>query len=197
MLIAGTGLLIEDPPGVWRDSDGIEGGFVGFLLASTSTIFAGIGIPLWIVGARHVPAGARARPDDDSAPVPRGYHLEQRRHDGLVIGGAVTFGAFYLPVLTWGAVNAAAGVPEGAFFFIPIAGPLIVSGFDVSPVERAVYVIDGVVQAAGVTMLVAGLATKRSVRVPDPVTPATSLRLMPTPMSFGRNSAGLGVVGTF
>jgi len=65
--------------------------------------------------------------------------------------------------------------PYGAMF-IPVFGPLIVAAqgnfhsitpgfinFDIGPITTALYLSDFIAQAGGVTMLVAGLASKKKI----------------------------------
>jgi hypothetical protein len=54
--------------------------------------------------------------------------------------------------------------------------------------------LDGIAQTGGVALFIAGFAAPRPVLVRDDT---ARLRFMPIPMSFGRSSAGFGIVGTF
>jgi hypothetical protein len=55
--------------------------------------------------------------------------------------------------------------------------------------------LDALVQAAGAGMLIGGLVGKR-VLVPGPAR-RTAVQLVPVPLRFGGNGAGLGVAGSF
>jgi hypothetical protein len=126
--------------------------------------------------------------DGDGTP-PNGYHLETRVRKGLVIAGAVTFGTMYLTTVIGAAFANALGSSRASVAFVPIAGPFIALR-DV-PDERgvALLVIDGVVQAAGATMLIVGLAAQKTVAVR---TDSAKVEIMPV---VGPGSVGL--VGTF
>ena len=56
-------------------------------------------------------------------------------------------------------------------------------------------VFDGIQQAAGLAMLIAGLAAREPVLLRADVQQAKTW-WMPVPMTFGPRSAGLGFVGT-
>jgi hypothetical protein len=53
---------------------------------------------------------------------------------------------------------------------------------------------DGLGQAVGAAMLITGLAAPRRVLVRDDV---AKVHVMPTPLTFGKGSAGVGLTGTF
>ena len=59
---------------------------------------------------------------------------------------------------------------------------------------RRLLVLDGLVQTGSIAMFVAGLAAPRTALVRNDVGKA---KITPVPMTFGRSSAGLGLVGTF
>jgi hypothetical protein len=123
----------------------------------------------------------------EGAEIPPGYDIDTRARKGLVIAGAVTLGA------SWLLSSAAATLlikkrevdeatsfgyrydgddddetpPESALY-IPLAGPWIAlrtMNDDLSPEGRAALVADGVVQAAGLAMLIGGLAARQKVLV--------------------------------
>lgn len=56
MMATGLTLFAIDPPGHWRDSDGLLGFLIAVPMMGTSTILASIGVPLWVSGAKAVPA---------------------------------------------------------------------------------------------------------------------------------------------
>jgi hypothetical protein len=126
---------------------------------------------------------------DEGDRVPSGYHLGTQVRKGLVIGGAVTFGSLYM-------LSVAAAASGGArSLLIPVAGPFAaIGGTRTSGVDVAVLVINGVVQAGGIAMFVAGLAAPKTVLVRNDIAKGF---VMPTPMTFGANSGGGGLVGTF
>jgi hypothetical protein len=141
-------------------------------------------------------------------PVPAGYHVEDQPRSGLVIAGALVMGIPYF----FSAVTALAANEnnETGWLLLPVAGPWITMGrrsygcnpdqtnqttaqglqcvADVFAVMGLVF--DGVMQAAGGALLLAGeLATK-----PGLVRNEDALRIVPMHVGSG---AGAGVVGTF
>jgi hypothetical protein len=137
--------------------------------------------------------GPREMDYEDGDPVPAGYHVDTRIRRGLVIGGAVTFGSTYL--LTALTATAASEVDNDFTpLFVPVVGPFITIGSANASGAGAFWLaFDGVVQSAGVTMLVIGLAAPRTVLVRDDVgRPSLSL----APVALGRGTMGLGVVGS-
>jgi hypothetical protein len=110
---------------------------------------------------------------EDGDPVPPGYHPDTRVRKGLVIGGAVTFGVFYLISALIGAValdcnsvtssNACGGL---GVLLIPVAGPFIALGTAKPDAGGTVaLLIDGLAEAGGAAMLILGIAIPRTVLV--------------------------------
>lgn len=145
--------------------------------------------------------GRRGRPRyikdwDDSQPVPYGYRKEARVRGGLVAGGAVAFGVSYGLSVGLGLLGADMSSLYGGkntteALFIPIAGPWIQLGQTSTASGQFLLVADGVVQLAGVSMLVAGIVAKRTILVRTDYASATL-----TPIAT-RRGAGLGITGTF
>jgi hypothetical protein len=124
------------------------------------------------------------------APPPR-VHYELRPRYGLVSSGAVLFG------VTWAVTATVAYIGNEGWLAVPIAGPVIelarcsTCGTDAG--ARTLYlfgILDGLAQAAGIAMVIAGLTTHHRVAVYD--TPRLSL--VPTPL---RGGAGLAALGRF
>lgn len=122
------------------------------------------------------PAGYGTRPPaprsemayESGDPVPDGYELESRLNKGLVIAGATTFGAVYLLTAVAGAVAVDNSVNPSAYepLFIPLAGPFVtIHTADATATGTLALVIDGLAQAAGLGMLIGGLASPREVLV--------------------------------
>ncbi|MFT3771190.1 MAG: hypothetical protein QM820_37725 [Minicystis sp.] len=136
---------------------------------------------------------------EEGEPIPPGYHPVSRIRKGLVIGGAVTFGVTYLlTALTGAAISdigkaTTGGGRSAKLLLIPIAGPFAVLSTQ-STFGDFFCVLDGVVQAAGVGMFIAGLAAPKTVLVRNNL---AKVEIRPMPMSFGKNSAGFGFVGSF
>jgi hypothetical protein len=138
-------------------------------------------------------------------PIPMGYHPSQRVRGDLVLGGAAT--------LVWsypGALYVGAATGEKAFF-MPVVGPFIeigrlgiphgYNGSTLDAIGLAVYAsfdvicaLDGVVQAAGVVMLVLGLTVPKTVLVRNDLGAIKSIR--PVPMAAS-NMGGLGIAAQF
>jgi hypothetical protein len=147
--------------------------------------------------AARAPEGPATLPYKDGYPIPDGYHPELQMRKGLIIGGAVTFGAMYL-------IPAAATLTSNdKSLLVPIAGPFIELGhLDFSSggenhgfaqLAAVVLVIDGLAQTAGAAMLLAGLTTRKEVLVRNDVAEAT---VRVTPLTMGYGGAGIGIVGT-
>ena len=130
---------------------------------------------------------------EEGQAIPEGYHKATKPRLGLVIGGSVLFGVTWLTSVATGAIGAGFGWSQGDLLLIPVAGP-----FALLPGSTATgaffLVLDGLSQAGGIAMLVAGLAAPKTVALRNDL---SKLQLMPTPMTFGRNSGGFGFVGKF
>jgi hypothetical protein len=142
-------------------------------------------------------------------PVPDGYREDSRIRKGLVIGGAATMGGAWLITCVVAGVGQSIeavddeleegtgyddGVSESdwAVLYIPVAGPFVaIATLDASGGGLAPLIVDGVVQSAGLAMLIAGLAAQdhRLVRVGD-----ADIHVAPV---AGAGEASLGLVGTF
>lgn len=131
---------------------------------------------------------------EEGEPIPPGYHPITRIRKGLVIGGALTFGITYLITALSGAVVAdvSAGNREAMRLVIPVAGPFTLLSTGTASGDMFL-VFNGLVQAAGVGMLIGGLAAPKTVLVRNDL----AFQIKPTPMTFGSNSAGFGFVGSF
>jgi len=117
--------------------------------------------------------GPKELPYDDGDPVPPGYHPDTRMRKGLIIGGAVTFGVFYLISALVGAatidcnsLTSGSACGGGGVLLIPAAGPFIAIGtMKADGGGAALLVLDGVAQAGGLAMLILGIAVPKSVLV--------------------------------
>lgn len=104
---------------------------------------------------------------DSMAPV----RYEQRPRIGLAIAGGAVFGGIYL------ASTVVASFVDDKSLAVPIVGPFIEMGMlasasgssssSLAPVQFALF-MNGLAQAAGVAMLIAGLATKQKVALYRP-----------------------------
>jgi hypothetical protein len=137
---------------------------------------------------------------DEGQPVPPGYHKSTKIRTGLVIAGAVTFGVVYL---TTALVGAAVGdicsatnssCTSAKLLLIPVAGPFTLIGPGAGATGDFFLVLDGLAQAGGLAMFIAGLAAPRTVLKRNDVGKVT---ITPKPMTFGTHGSGFGVTGTF
>jgi len=147
------------------------------------------------------PAGPEVIEDwEEGEPVPPGYAPETRMRKGLIIGGAITLGVKWLidiPVALL--LVAAESVVEGEStrywpLFIPAVGPFITIGTasEEGTAAKVLLAVDGVIQTAGLAMLIVGLAAQEDVLVRQ----SKTFDVKVTPV-VGSNYQGLGLVGTF
>lgn len=141
---------------------------------------------LALVAALLLPATARAQPvsvelDDPAGPpsvqvpTPPGYGVavdaerptaqRPRRRGGymptwpILVPGLAAFVVTYGSSAVAGAVLIADGITEeGAWLLTPIVGPLVLSADLADPGDVALFVALGVAQAAGIALIIAGLA---------------------------------------
>jgi hypothetical protein len=128
--------------------------------------------------------------------VPSGFHPVQRMRRGFIVAGAVTFGSLYL-ISAFGAAavhdaNANRGTDNADALFVPAVGPFIQMGRTTSAFGNMSNLIDGIVQCGGLTMLIYGLTTPRTILVRNDL----GMTFLPVPYVSSRG-AGLGWVGTF
>jgi hypothetical protein len=129
----------------------------------------------------------------EGMPIPHGYHQETRARRGLVIAGSIVFGVTYIYTsLIAAAGEESSGQNELGSLWVPVLGPFMQMAETDSPLGNYVLLLDGLAQAAGVTMLVAGLVYPRHVLVRNDLASMTVV-----PMKIGMEGSGLGVVGRF
>jgi hypothetical protein len=127
-------------------------------------------------------------------PAPRVVCEVERRNYGLLVAGLVIFGASY-------SINAAVAYGANEWkLAVPLVGPFLETANvdtsnSLSSSERAgnrmlvgMLVFDGLIQATGIAMAIAGAATKHRVRIYERVA------LVP---NAGQKMAGLAAVGRF
>lgn len=135
---------------------------------------------------------------EEGDPIPPGYHRETSIRKGLVIGGAVTFGAMYLfSALTAAAVSDTSESDDFAPLFIPVAGPFVTIGTSNAPAAGAVILaIDGIAQAGGLAMLIIGLTVQSDELVRNDVG-SQRIRVVPVGGKDVANEtwSGLGISG--
>jgi hypothetical protein len=107
---------------------------------------------------------------NEGDPIPPGYHPQDRMRTGLLVGGLVLFGTLYLFSALGGAIaiDACKGSSNchGGFLLVPVVGPFIeIANANGSAVAIVFGIIDGVGQAAGVAMAVAGFTWPKTVLI--------------------------------
>jgi hypothetical protein len=165
------------------------------------------------------PGGWRAQPMEmryiEGRPIPAGYHLETRVKKGLVVSGSILFGVPYLFSIS---VAASSKYAPDRWFYAPVIGPFVnlstrgddcnpnstSSSVTVCPSEsgaRFFIMLDGVMQTAGATMFILGLALQNQILVRDdaPYTGKKGSQFAWTisPYAIGRSGYGVGVAGMF
>lgn len=133
---------------------------------------------------------------EEGQAIPPGYHVTTHIRKGLVIAGSVVFGTMWLISSLVAAVSSDANQgrsnPDGALW-VPGIGPFVQMANTSSATGNFVLVIDGVAQTGGLTMLIVGLTSPKTVLVRNDL----GLHVQPTPMALGRNGGGFGLVGSF
>jgi hypothetical protein len=149
------------------------------------------------------PGPARLRYEEGD-PIPAGYHVVHRARNGLVIGGTVLFAVSYGISLSVAMIDDFKH--ETKWLAIPVAGPWLMmyersrptcdsqtgSGCVEESLEtilRFYLAVDGVAQAAGVTMLSFGISG-RDILVRDDRYAAVHVHVMPGPVG----SSGYGAM---
>jgi hypothetical protein len=128
---------------------------------------------------------------EEGEPIPPGYHTATRVRTGLVAGGASMFGVAYLLSVVVGSVME--DVKHNGYpLLIPVAGPFVEMKYSSYASASVVLALDAIVQAAGLGMLIGGIAAPKTVLVPD----VAGVQLVPRPI-IGQNNAGFGLVGSF
>jgi len=134
---------------------------------------------------------------EPGTPIPHGYHAETRVRKGKVISGSIIFGVTYLYSSFIAAIGQDIAEADGSdnvlgWLFIPVLGPFLEMMETDSTTAHYVLALDGIAQAAGVTLLVTGLIYPKWVLVRNDLASATVV-----PMKIGMDGSGLGFVGRF
>ncbi|MBX3272380.1 MAG: hypothetical protein KF729_19125 [Sandaracinaceae bacterium] len=137
------------------------------------------------------------------APQPRPMRTEQRAHVGLIVGGAVMLGVSWLvnaalisPFAGWSASSGYQPSWEAFRYagLVPVAGPWIQLALKPNGLSDdgwgTYLVIDGLLQAAGLTMLILGAT------ITETVTVYGDRRTGPS-LSLGVGPGSLSATGTF
>ncbi len=105
-------------------------------------------------------------PYKEGKKIPPGYKVQEKVRLGLVIPGSILFGVGYVPAAFLGAGELSYGNAVGATLLIPVVGPFIAIGAGPSAGPIAgIFIIDGLLQAAGAALLIPGLTSKNKVLV--------------------------------
>jgi hypothetical protein len=153
----------------------------------------------------------------EGKPIPPGYHVETRVRKGLVVSGPIIFGVPYLLSMS---VAASSKYEPDRWLYAPVFGPFVNlasrsdecnpngTGSTSTTVTcagdsstRFFLMLDGLMQTAGATLLILGLALPQTIVVRDdaPYTGKNGSHVAWTisPYSMGRQGSGLAVVGIF
>jgi hypothetical protein len=128
----------------------------------------------------------RTLPYKDGAPAPHGYRLETQMNRKLARAGAIVLGSSWaLAALTAGTVLSEGSSESESYapLLVPVAGPFITLGtgedIDFSDgdgrLSGALVLVDGLAQATGLALLVAGLVANQKVWVRDDIPREASL----------------------
>jgi len=153
----------------------------------------------------------------EGRPIPPGYHIETRAKKGLVISGSIIFGVPYLLSMS---VAASSRYPPDHWLYAPVIGPFVNlatrsdscnpngtngtnASFDCNDDSgvRFFLMMDGLMQVAGATMFVLGLALPTTLLVRDDAPyvgkKGNQFAWTVQPYTVGRSGYGLGVLGSF
>src|SRR6185369_16285824 len=129
----------------------------------------------------------------NGGPVPQGYHLEERPRRGLIIGGALTLGIPWMLGITVASTDDFTN--QSGWLIVPALGPWITiatrktdrtcdyisntNNCHDDNTVRTLLILDGLTQAAGTIMLIAGLSSTKKVIARDFV---STLHFTPAPI---------------
>ena len=150
--------------------------------------------------AATTPLGPKVLDYEEGDTIPPGYRPGTRVRKGLVIGGSVMLGVGYLFTIMVAGIGQLVnnignpGTKDFGPLLIPVVGPFIGIG-TTHPSTGGVFGLAflGVVQTAGLGMLIGGIAAPKTVLLRNEV---AGVKFTLTPQ-FGANTAGLGAVGSF
>ncbi len=143
------------------------------------------------------PMAPETPPDHTQNAEPR-----TRANRGLVIAGIISlaagYGANIVGSLLYSSLRAVSGVANTDEFlltsFIPVAGPWVQLAFASSELEVGFLIGAGTLQAAGLTMLIAGLTVARRPVNEVALSDTSTIRIDPM---LGGDAAGITASGTF
>src|SRR5262249_3684090 len=151
----------------------------------------------------------------EGRPIPPGYHVETRARRGLVVAGPIIFG---IPYVFSASVAASSTFDPDRWLYLPVVGPFADLGARGSRCTRSTFptpsgtsttevcsddsaarfflMLDGLMQTAGATMLILGLAlpTTHVIRDDAPYSGSASPVVVSVrPSSLGRSGYGLTI----
>ncbi|WP_437499511.1 PEGA domain-containing protein [Sorangium sp. So ce1099] len=127
----------------------------------------------------------------EGTPIRPGYRLETNVRRGLITAGATIFGITYTTMSVSGSVDGT------ELLIVPVAGPLIHAAQLSESGAESVFVIDGVLQAAGLALLASGILFPKTTLVREDVARSGPRFLGALPSRLGRDGLGVQVVGSF
>jgi hypothetical protein len=156
----------------------------------------------------------------EGRPIPPGYHLETRARRGLVVTGPIIFG---IPYVLSASVGASSRYDPDRWLYLPVVGPFADLGARGSQCTRTSFptssgtstteicnddsaarfflMLDGLLQTAGATMLILGLALPSHHLLRDDAPYAGSagspVVVNVRPTTLGRGGYGLAIDGLF
>ena len=145
------------------------------------------------------PQGPRILDYEEGDNIPAGYRTGTRVRTGLVIGGAVSLGVGYLfTIMVAGIGQLASNISDSSKDFgpllIPVVGPFIGIGTTHASTGGGFGLgFLGVVQTAGLGMLIGGIAAPKTVLIRNDIA-GVKFNVIP---QLGPTSAGMGMVGSF
>ena len=112
-------------------------------------------------------------PYEEGDPIPQGFKVRSRANRALIIAGSITFGAPYLISALVAATIVSADSNDGGKFaplFAPVVGPFITIGTAHAEGAATFWLIfDGLAQAGGVAMFIAGMTMEEKYLQRTPV----------------------------
>ncbi len=133
-----------------------------------------------------VPRDRRGRerltfPAEPDLAAPEGYELAFRPLKGLIYGGVGALGGGYAMSLVVSGFDYLGSHGEGPtpMLYIPVAGPVIAAALDPDSLATGFYVASGIIQNAGLAMMIIGATIER------PVFTAIDIGAQPVNIGFG------------
>ncbi len=151
-------------------------------------------------GYAAAPMGPKVIDYEEGDTIPPGYRPGTRVRKGLVIGGSVMLGVGYLITIMAAGIGQLvnevgnSGSKDFGPLLVPVVGPFIGMA-TTHPSTGGVFGLGflGVVQTAGLGMLIGGIAAPKTVLLRNEV---GGVKFTVTPQ-FGAGTAGIGAVGSF